>query len=359
MLLTPEVYFYPTGPKSKDKELCRAVEALFDAAGFASVLPEKGLVAVKTHFGEGDGVGYIKPPVIATGVKLLKKRKLSPFVTDTNTLYRGNRHNAIDHIKQAADHGFTLDSLGCPVIISDGLRGNNDEEIEINCPHFSRVPIAGDIVRSDGLMVFSHLTGHESAGFGATIKNLAMGCAPRRGKLMQHAALKPWIKAEICTACGTCILWCPEDAITMQEKASIEKDKCIGCGECITVCPFGAVTFSWKQESVLLQEKMAEFALGAVKALKGRVVYFNVMTHITDYCDCWKVNQPAVVPDIGIAASTDPVALDRASLDLFANAHQKSIFDFCRKPNGLVQLEYAEKIGLGSNKYSLVRIGNA
>jgi uncharacterized Fe-S center protein len=216
------------------------------------------------------------------------------------------------------------------------------------------VPVAGDIVRSDALVVCSHLTGHIASGWGAAIKNIAMGCTPRRGKLMQHSSMKPWIDAKECTACGNCVEWCPEDAITMDGTAHINEELCIGCGECLTVCPSFAVKFSWRTKSKFLQEKMAEFGLGVVKAVKDRALYLNFLLHMTADCDCMDKAQKAMAPDIGILASTDPVAIDRASVELFRKCNGKEITELSYPHlNGDDQLKHAVEIGLGTLDYEI------
>ena len=219
------------------------------------------------------------------------------------------------------------------------------------------MPIAGDIVRSDGMLVFTHLTGHLAAGYGAAVKNVSMGCASRRGKLMMHSCVHPWIDSKRCKGCGLCVENCPEAAISLDTTAFIDQSLCIGCGECLTVCPHFAVSFSWKQESALLQKKMVEFALGVVKALKGRIVHFNILMNITKDCDCIDRDQKPVLPDIGILASTDPVAIDRASLDLVLDAAGKKLNELAYpKLTGEEQLIYAERVGLGTNEYTLVEV---
>ncbi len=352
-----QVYFTPCSLSDPLKRRASIIAGLYKAAGFSQVLPSEGLVAVKTHFGEGACAGFIKPEMIREVVSLVSAQGCDPFVTDTNTLYRRRRHNSVEHLALAREHGFTHSALGCPVLIADGLRGNNSEEIEIDGVHFKRAPIAGDIARADGMVVCSHLTGHMVSGWGATIKNLAMGCAPRRGKLMQHASMKPFIDAKVCIACGRCAEHCPEDAITIPDRAVIDESKCIGCGECITACPTFAVKFSWKTDSALMQEKMAEFALAAVKAVRGRAVYFNFLLYVTANCDCDDTAQKPVSPDIGIMASTDPVALDAASIALFSQKIGTELRELSHpRLYGLAQLAHAEKIGLGSTQYEIVEV---
>ena len=347
--MTSKVYFYPCSVDTPLPERQQAITHIYQRASEKIHFPKSGLIAVKTHFGEGACSGYIKPEMIKPVVEYLGKSGLSPFMTDTNTLYVGRRSNSVAHLLMAAEHGYTLEKIGCPVLISDGLRGNNSEMFKINGEHFKDIPLAGDIVHSDGMVMFSHLTGHMLSGFGAAIKNLAMGCVPRRGKLMQHSSMNPWIDEETCVSCGACMEWCPEDAIVME--------KCIGCGECLTVCPTAAVKFAWKQETGKFQEMMAEFALGVSQALKGKIVYINVLLHVTKDCDCIGKSQNPVAPDIGILASTDPVAIDSASLSLFAKHAGKVLTDISYPDiSGMEQLKHAEKIGLGSTSFDLTEV---
>ncbi|MDZ7815422.1 MAG: DUF362 domain-containing protein [Planctomycetota bacterium] len=354
--MKPKVHLFRC---SSDTPLAKRQEAIASLLGLCNIfsrMPDKGPIAVKTHFGEGKCTGYIRPEMIKPAVDMLDVEGYEPFLTDTNTLYKGRRHNSVQHLRLAHEHGFSFETLGCPVIISDGLRGNNEELIEISGERFESVPIAGDIVCSRGIVVFSHFTGHIAAGFGAAIKNLAMGCSPRRGKLMQHASMHPWVEQAECIACGTCEQWCPEDAIEMRPKAYILDDRCVGCGECITVCPTMAVKFSWKQEHEVLVESMAEFAAAAVKAVKGRAVFLNVLMHVSKGCDCLNKAQERIAPDIGILASTDPVAIDKASLDMFSKTAGKPLNELIeqeREQDGMQQLRHAVKMGLGDMEYEL------
>ena len=349
-----DVFYFPCEDGAPAETHAAGVRALFEAAGFVSLFPPGGLLAVKVHFGEHKCSTYIRPHIVRAGVELLKERGFAPFVTDTNTLYKGERHNSVRHLLLAERHGFTQEYLGCPVVISDGLRGNNEVEVKLEGGRFDSYPVAGDIAHSDGMLVFSHLTGHLAAGFGAAIKNLAMGCTPRRGKLMQHASMKPWIVEKDCTGCGVCAEWCPEGAITVAEKASIDAELCIGCGECLTVCPSNAVGFSWKQESRLLMEKMAEFAAAVMKALKGRAAFINVVMNVTKDCDCLDKAQKPVGRDVGLLASRDPVALDRASRDLFAEINGRTLDELAypHLPSG-EQVAAAAAVGLGVPEYVL------
>jgi hypothetical protein len=340
------------------QEISEKVLKLYDAAGFKSVFAEGEFTAVKIHFGEKNNIGHIKPDWIRLLLREIKKTGCKPFLTDTNTLYKGQRQNSIDHLMQAYEHGFSIENLGVPVIIADGLLSKNFSEVQIKGRHFKSVKIANDILHSGSLVVLSHLTGHVSGGMGAAIKNLAMGTASRSGKQVQHADVKPKVNPDKCRACRLCIQWCPKDAIEIYDGvARIDVEKCYGCAECITACRFEAIKHSFAGASALLQEKMAEYALGAVENKEGKVCYFNFLTHITKECDCLNKAQPKICEDIAILASYDPVAIDQASIDLLKEKTGEDILRRLWPDNDYnVQIQYAEEIGLGSRKYELTVI---
>ncbi|MEW6622763.1 MAG: DUF362 domain-containing protein [Bacillota bacterium] len=353
-----KVWFSPIKNNSSMETISEKVLKLHQAAGFQKLFTPDEFTAVKIHFGEKNNTGHIKPEWIKPFISMIKESGCKPFLTDTNTLYKGERQNSIDHIIQAYKHGFSIDNLGIPVIIADGLLSKNFSEVPINGAHFKTVKIANDILHSDSLVVMSHITGHILSGLGGAVKNLAMGSAPRSGKQVQHADVKPQVKGEKCKSCGICISWCPKDAIRIYDGvAVIDEKKCYGCAECVATCRHGAIKYSFEGGSKVLQEKMAEYALGAVAGKENKVCCFNFLIHITKECDCINKAQDKVCEDIGILASYDPVAIDQASIDL---VKQKTGTDLLGKlwpeNNYNIQLEHAEKMGLGSRKYELVGV---
>lgn len=359
--------------KAKENKV-QKIKNLFAEAGFAGIADKGALTAIKVHFGERGNDTFINPVFVRTVVDLLKAHGAAPFVTDSNTLYKGSRHNAVDHLVTALEHGFGYATIGAPLIIADGLRGGSFNTVTINKNHFKRVKIADAITESRGMMVLSHFKGHELAGFGGAIKNLAMGCAPSQGKCDQHAS-RFTVKQEMCIACGMCMAHCPENAIKWQKDgkkkaAFINKDKCVGCGECITVCEPKAIDIDWGKEVLPVVERMAEYAFGAVKAKKDKVGYITFLMNITPDCDCAAWSDAPLVPDIGILASWDPVALDKACFDLvnqqagFENSYLKAShapgedkFKGAWKYTvGEMLFAYAESIGLGTSQYELISI---
>lgn len=366
--MASKVYFQNLRSRGDKSNRINKVGTLFDQAQFGQFIGDGDLTAIKLHFGEKGNDGYISPVLVRSIVDRVKARGAKPFLTDTNTLYSGSRHNAVDHLITALEHGFDLTVTGAPLMIADGLRGDNVKEVQIGRKHFSSVKLARDIVNVDSMIVMTHFKAHEMAGFGGAIKNLAMGGATTVGKKEQHACSME-VKHDSCIGCGSCEEVCPEGAISLsQDKATVAGDRCIGCGECMTVCQENAIELDWTSSIVPFMERMTEYAYGVAKVHEGRVGYISFLTNITPDCDCCPWSDAPIVPDIGFLASTDPVAIDQASYDLVnaqfglsASMLESSLEVGMDKFRGLraftdpsVQLSYGEEIGLGSRKYELV-----
>jgi uncharacterized Fe-S center protein len=364
------VYFANLRAHSDLECTTEKVQRLFDRAGFSDVIAQGDRTAIKLHFGERGNDGYISPVYVRQVVEKVKACGSLPFLTDTNTLYRGSRSNAVDHIMTAILHGFDFAVTGAPIIIADGLFGKNVARVKIEKKHFNTVSIAGDIALADSMIVMSHFKGHIVSGFGGAIKNLAMGCAPPEGKRAQHNA-RPFTIMDRCSGCGTCAENCPVTAITIENKRSvIDRDSCTGCFECLHVCSEHAIDIDWETEIPVFMERMVEYAYGAVKAKKGKVGYMNFLIRITPDCDCFPFSDTPIVPDIGILASKDPVAIDAASYDLvnqqtgfsdsLLTAHHHKGGDKFKgvhaQTDGYRQLKFAEEIGMGYTMYDLIAI---
>lgn len=324
--------------------------ALADTGGR---IGEKDRVAVKLHFGEEGNTRFVSPANLRPILASLARHNSNHFLTDANALYRGRRHNATDHLEIARKHGFF--DLGVPVVIADGERGEEEAQIAISGKIFPKVRIARRIAEARALVVVSHFKGHLLFGFGGAIKNLGMGCGSRAGKLEMHAALKPSVN-ESCTVCGKCVEVCPADAILLAEdKATIDPDLCEGCATCIGVCEFDAVEVPWMDlASSAVMERTAEYALGAVGGKPCVCVTF--INNIAKDCDCM-ADSELIGQDVGIVASTDPVACEQAAFDLVRAQHGGiDIFKRATRIDGSHILGYAESIGLGRRDYELVRL---
>ena len=368
--MNAEIYFADLRANSS-RNMSDKMHALLDQAGIASVIGKNNLIAVKVHFGEKGNTAFIRPIFIRDIINSISALGNKPFLTDTNTLYRGERSEAVSHVANALVHGFNYTAMAAPVIIADGLRGADEVRIPIKGKHFSEVIIGSAIIQADALICVSHFKGHELSGFGGALKNLGMGCASREGKMKQHADINPAIERKECTSCGRCIDICPVDAIAFdKKKVVINHCSCIGCAKCITICPQGAVKISWDENSHLFQEKMIEYALGVSFNKKKRMLFVNFLTDISPQCDCYGHADQSIVPNIGILASIDPVAIDQASVDL-VNAQYGNIKSalktnhepFKDKFRGIypavdweVQLNYAEQLRIGKRSYKLIPV---
>lgn len=364
------VYFANAHARSDKESKVNKIRKLFDAAGFSETIRKGDLTAIKLHFGELGNDSYVSPVLVRQIVDKVKTLGAKPFLTDTNTLYGGSRANSVDHIATAIQHGFDYAVVDAPLIIADGLNSDYYSNIEIDKKHFKSVKIAGEIAAADSMIVVSHFKAHLPAGFGGAVKNLGMGCCPAIGKSEQHSA-KPIINQELCIGCKICMENCPVSALTVNEKISgVDYDACQGCGKCLRVCPTHAIDFNWFVELPPFMERLTEYALGAAKGKIGRIGYFNFLLNITPDCDCVPWSDHPFVPDIGILASSDPVAIDHAGYDLvndqmgLKGSLLKSNFEpgkdkfkgVWENTDGLIQIDYGAQIGLGNKDYRLIEV---
>ncbi|MBN1328423.1 MAG: DUF362 domain-containing protein [Candidatus Heimdallarchaeota archaeon] len=300
-------------------------------------------IGIKIHFGEGENDTHVDPSLLRDVTKYFSE----PVFVECNVLYRGNRMRREDHIKQAKEHGFDYIDID----ILDGEMGEDYTEIEIDTKNTKKAKIGRGIKKYDKLISIAHFKGHIVSGFGGALKNVGMGLGARGGKLDMHAGVSPIIKEDKCTACGSCAEQCPGDAITVDEVAVINDDSCIGCAQCIAVCPEGAIHIPWgKRPADEFVEKMAEYTLACT--LNRKWWYINFLTNITMKCDCVGSKQEPFMEDIGILFSTDPIAIDKASIDLIIERYGDDPFKIHNK-NSVHILKYGEGIGLGSTKYDL------
>ena len=340
-------------------------------AGIRDIDMERKFVAIKVHFGEYGNLAYLRPnyaKVVADEVRSLGGM---PFLTDCNTLYVGRRKHALEHMDTANLNGFGPFSTGCQIVIADGLKGTDDVEVPVDGEYVETAKIGRAIVDSDVVITLNHFKCHELTGIGGALKNLAMGCASRRGKMEMHSSGKPEIDPEVCRGCGRCTAVCAQDAISMVDRrAVLDRDVCVGCGRCIGACPFDAVSAEMDEDRDILNHKVVEYAKAVVDGKPN--FHITVIADVSPFCDCHGENDMPVVPNVGILASADPVALDRACTDLVqgqpmiegSRLHGNSggrkpadIFN-CIHPNTRWQstFEHCERLGFGNVGYEIVRV---
>lgn len=367
-----KVYF--TDMRSKPgRNLLDKLEILIKKAGIETIDFKDQFTAIKIHFGEPGNLSYVRANYAARLVKFLLSKQAKPFLTDSGTLYLGRRSNAIDHIQAAFENGFNPIAVPCPVIIADGLKAIDHKEIPINLKYCKTAKIGCAIAESDIVISLNHFKGHEQTGFGGALKNLGMGSASAPGKLELHSSSKPVVDQKKCTSCGQCVRYCASDAIHLDgsKKAYIEYEKCVGCGQCVAVCQYEAVEPVWEGSTDILNYKIAEYTSAVIKDKPH--FHISLIMDVSPHCDCWNCNDAAIVPNIGMAASFDPVALDRACADLVTQAGATTNTILKVKQLGELQnvdkfklvhpntnwqegLRYAESIGLGTQSYDLITV---
>ncbi len=351
-----KVFFSPVKKSERETDVREKVKGLARKSGLLDVISKDDFVGIKLHFGEKGNTGHISPAYVREIARLTKKRSLNTALIETNTIYVGSRSNSISHLTLASMHGFNYNRMSVPVLILDGVTGRDFIEIEVNGKHLSRAKIASGIMDFDCIVSLAHVTGHCQTGLAASLKNIGMGCASRLGKLEQHSKAIPRVTAAKCTGCGLCRKWCPAGAIEAAgETASINAEKCVGCGECIVACRVGAIEIQWNETLSNLQEKMVEYAAAALSGRKR--AFMNFLIKITKDCDCMAKDDPRITPDIGMLASEDPVAIDKATTDLLLkHADCDTLKNGYPQTDWKIQLEYAASMGLGNMDYELISI---
>ena len=310
--------YYSDLRTSPTSNLLDKMERLLKRAGIAQLPLKDSFTAIKIHFGEPGNLAYIRPNYAARMANLLRQLGAKPFLTDCNTLYSGRRSNAVDHLQSAMENGFNPISAQCQVIIGDGLKGTDYREIPLNGEYCPAPKIGTAIADADVIISMNHFKGHEQAGFGGALKNLGMGCASVGGKLELHAASQPKINTNNCIGCNICVKHCAHDAVHLNadRKAEIDYTKCVGCGQCVALCQHDAAVVSDWDTSERLNYKIAEYALAVVKDKPH--FHISFIMNVSPECDCWNHNDAAIIPDLGMLASADPVALDKACADMAA-----------------------------------------
>lgn len=368
------VYFTDLRVKNGDNLLTK-LQRLIKTAGIGNIDFTDKYVAIKMHFGEPGNLAFLRPNYAKAVADIVKELGGKPFLTDCNTLYVGGRKNALDHLDSANLNGFNPTTTGCQIIIADGLKGTDETLVPVEGgTYIKEAKIGRAVMDADVFISLSHFKGHESTGFGGALKNIGMGCGSRAGKMEMHSAGKPHVDPNLCVGCQMCAKICAHDAPEFEnKKATINHDKCVGCGRCIGVCPKDAILSASDESNEILNCKIAEYT----KAVIDNRPHFHIslVIDVSPYCDCHGENDAAIVPNVGMFASFDPVALDMACAEavnaqpVLSNSmlgdcseeerachnhdHFHSIFpETCWE----TAISHGEKIGIGNSKYKLITV---
>ncbi len=371
-----KVFFTDFRTKANGDGLPTKLKKLILKAGIADLNLDGKFVAIKLHFGEMGNISYLRPNYARAVVDVVKELGGKPFLTDCNTMYPGSRKNAIEHLYCAWENGFTPLTVGCPIIIGDGLKGTDDIEVPVEGGEYvTNAKIGRAIMDADVFISLNHFKGHEMTGFGGAIKNIGMGCGSRAGKTEQHISGQPVIDENLCRGCKKCMQQCANNGLVFDEetrKMHIDKEHCVGCGRCLGACNFDAINFENFHAPLLLNRKMAEYAKAVVS---GRPQFhISLVVDVSPNCDCHCENDVPILPNIGMFVSTDPLALDQACVDaclaakpmpgsqLYEHMHAEGFCDHHdhfknSTPESEWQscLEHAQKIGLGTREYELIK----
>ena len=372
-----KVYFTDFRTKAYGDGLPAKLKKLIKKAGIGQIDMEGKFAAIKLHFGELGNVSYLRPNYARALADVIKELGGKPFLTDCNTMYPGKRKNALEHLECAWENGFTPLTVGCPILIGDGLKGTDDIAVPVSgCEYVKEARIGKAVMDADVFISLTHFKGHEATGFGGTIKNIGMGCGSRAGKTEQHSSGKAQIKESLCRGCLTCQKECANDGLEFDEDAKkmrVNLENCVGCGRCLGACNFDAIAFDFNAAIEMLNCRMAEYTKAVVD---GRPCFhISLVVDVSPNCDCHGENDVPILPNLGMFASFDPLALDQACVDacmkadplpgsqLAQNMAKKDFVDhhdhfINNKPETEWRscLTHAEKIGLGTRDYELITI---
>ena len=308
------VYFADMHAKAGDSILAK-FERLIEKAGIDQIDFKDKFVAVKVHFGEVGNMAFLRHQYAKVLCDHIKARGGKPFLTDCNTLYVGYRNNALNHLDAAFVNGYNPLSTGVHTIIADGLRGTDEREIPVEGGEYVKeAKIGAAVAEADIIVSLTHFKGHVNAGFGGALKNIGMGCGSKKGKMEMHSSGTPRISASKCIGCGMCVDHCANDGVRVVDgTAVIDEGHCVGCGYCIAYCPAGAIMTKWDEAKPVMNKKIAEYTKAVLDGKPS--FHVSLVLDVSPDCDCERHNDVPVIPNVGMFASFDPVALDQACVD--------------------------------------------
>ena len=366
-----KVYYTDLRVKNGDNLLTK-LQRLIKTAGIGAIDFEGKYVAIKMHFGEPGNLAFLRPNYAKAVADVVKELGGKPFLTDCNTLYVGGRKNALDHLDSANLNGFNSITTGCQILIADGLKGTDEELVPVaGGEYVKEAKIGRAIMDADIFISLSHFKGHEATGFGGALKNIGMGCGSRAGKMEMHSAGKPHVDQDLCIGCKQCAKICAHGAPQFEDKkAFIDHNKCVGCGRCIGVCPKDAVLPASDESNDILNCKIAEYTKAVIDGRPN--FHISLVIDVSPYCDCHAENDAAIVPNVGMFASFDPVALDLACAEavnkqpviknsllgdkMETEPHHDHFHTVSPETNWESSIEHGVKIGIGQKEYELIQV---
>ena len=311
------VYFADFHTVANGDGLAAKLKKLIRAAGIGQIDMEGKFAAIKMHFGELGNLSFLRPNYARAVADVVKELGGMPYLTDCNTLYPGSRKNALEHLYCAWENGFTPLTVGCPILIGDGLKGTDEVAVPVvGGEYVTEAKIGRAVMDADVFISLSHFKGHETVGFGGAIKNIGMGCGSRAGKQEQHANGQPSVDESLCCGCRRCQKQCANNGLVFREATHtmyVDPNHCVGCGRCVESCSFGALSFQSDAVCQLLNRRMAEYAKAVIDGRPN--FHISLVMDISPNCDCHGENDVPILPDIGMFASFDPLALDQACVD--------------------------------------------
>lgn len=349
------------------------VERLLKEVGMLNYFSPEEWVAVKTHFGSEGAHRILRPVFLKKVTDALKKIGAKPFITDTV------RIKGLDYLEVANQNGLNHLSVGAPVVLADGLYGNDNIMVKAG-EILGEIAVASLIHDVPAMVVCSHVKGHINSGYAGAIKNLAMGgvssshrtCGWKCGRGSMHTFGSGEIvwDPEKCELCYQCRDICPLDAITFRDDQLVwEGDVCWRCGRCERVCQSESLSLPGDDERFM--RSLAEAAKAVLSTFEPKkVIFINFLTEIQPECDCMPTADVPVIQDGGVLVSDDIVAVEQASIDLLRRsaplpgslaqdrkiAEGEDIFSRLHDKPYMIQIEEAENLGLGVRKYDLVTI---
>lgn len=369
--MASDVFFSNLHVRMGDSLLAK-FERLIRRAGIENIDFADKFVAVKLHFGEWGNMAFLRQQYAKVVCDAVKKKGGMPFLTDCNTLYAGYRNHALNHLDAAYMNGYNPLATGVHTIIADGLRGTDEREIPVQGGEYVKnAKIGAAIAEADVLISLTHFKGHICAGFGGAIKNIGMGCGSKHGKMEMHSSGTPAINSKACIGCGMCVKNCHNDGVhVIDHKAVIDENKCLGCGHCFAYCPKGAIECKWDEANPVLNRKIAEYTKAVLQDKPS--FHISLVVDVSPNCDCDAENDIPLIPDVGMFASFDPVALDQACVDA-ANRQpvnpesQIGKHDDAGRDHDIFHMTHpdtdweaglihAEKLGIGTRAYHLIDV---